>query len=137
MKKKKIPTNKSPRQDVLIVQQEMNGKMMWYVCIYVCVCVCVCVCIHMLCLVTQSFTIPWTIAHQAPLSMGILQTRILKRVVMPSSRGSSHLKIELSSPHCRQIPSHLSHRGSPLKSVCSTNLLYSTICLHSQEILIE
>ena len=43
MKKKKIPTNKSPRQDVLIVQQEMNGKMMWHVCIYVCVCVCVCV----------------------------------------------------------------------------------------------
>ena len=31
----------------------------------------------------------WTIACQAPLSMGILQTRILEWVAMPSSRGSS------------------------------------------------
>ena len=33
------------------------------------------------------FVTPWTIAHQAPLSMQILQTRILKWVVMPSSKG--------------------------------------------------
>ena len=32
---------------------------------------------------------PWTVAHQAPLSMGILQARILEWVAMPSSRGSS------------------------------------------------
>ena len=31
---------------------------------------------------------PWTVAHQAPLSMGILQARILEWVAMPSSRGS-------------------------------------------------
>ena len=30
---------------------------------------------------------PWAIAHQAPLSMGIIQARILERVAMPSSRG--------------------------------------------------
>ena len=30
-----------------------------------------------------------TVAHQAPLSMGILQARILEWVAMPSSRGSS------------------------------------------------
>ena len=30
-----------------------------------------------------------TVAHQAPLSMGILQARILEQVAMPSSRGSS------------------------------------------------
>ena len=44
------------------------------------------------CLVTQSgLTLcdPWTVARQAPLSMGILQARILKWVAMPSSRGSS------------------------------------------------
>ena len=35
------------------------------------------------------FAILWTIAHQAPLSMGILQARILDWVAMPSSRGSS------------------------------------------------
>ena len=32
---------------------------------------------------------PWTIAHQAPLSMGILQARILEWVAMLSSKGSS------------------------------------------------
>ena len=30
---------------------------------------------------------PWTVAHQAPLSMGIFQARILEWVAMPSSRG--------------------------------------------------
>ena len=35
------------------------------------------------------FATPWTIAHQAPLSMGLLQARILEWVAMPSSRGSS------------------------------------------------
>ena len=32
---------------------------------------------------------PWTVTHQAPLSMGILQARRLERVAIPSSRGSS------------------------------------------------
>ena len=31
----------------------------------------------------------WTAAHQAPLSMGILQTRIVEWIAMPSSRGPS------------------------------------------------
>ena len=31
----------------------------------------------------------WTVAHQAPLPLGILQARILKWVAVPSSRGSS------------------------------------------------
>ena len=31
----------------------------------------------------------WTVAYQAPLSIGILQARILEWVVLPSSRGSS------------------------------------------------
>ena len=35
------------------------------------------------------FATPWTAAHQNPLSMGILQARILEWVAMPSSRGSS------------------------------------------------
>ena len=34
-----------------------------------CVCVCVCVCVCMLSRV-QLFATPWTLAHQAPLSMG-------------------------------------------------------------------
>ena len=44
------------------------------------------------CLVAQSCpaVTAWTVAHQAPLSMGILQARILAWVVILSSRGSSH-----------------------------------------------
>ena len=39
-------------------------------------------------LVIQLFATPWTLAHQAPLSMGILQARILEWVDVSSSRGS-------------------------------------------------
>ena len=35
---------------------------------------------------------PWTVAHQAPLSMGVLQARILEWVTMPSFRGSSQAR---------------------------------------------
>ena len=35
------------------------------------------------------FATPWTVARQVPLSMGILQARILEWVAMPSCRGSS------------------------------------------------
>ena len=41
------------------------------------------------------FVTPWTIIHQAPLSMGILQARILEWVAMPSSRGSSRPRDEI------------------------------------------
>ena len=37
----------------------------------------------------QLFAIPQTVIHQAPLSMGILQARILDWVTIPSSKGSS------------------------------------------------
>ena len=39
--------------------------------------------------VTSDSLIPWTAARQVPLSMGILQARILEWVAMPSSRVSS------------------------------------------------
>ena len=54
-----------------------------------------------LCLVTQlclNFVTPWTVAHQAPLSMGILQARILEWVAMPTSRGSSQPTVQTWSP---------------------------------------
>ena len=37
----------------------------------------------------QLFATPWTAAGQAPLSLGILQARMLDWVAMPCSRGSS------------------------------------------------
>ena len=48
--------------------------------------------------VSNSVT-PWTVAFQAPLSMGILQARILERVAMPSSRGSSQPRDQTQVSH--------------------------------------
>ena len=42
---------------------------------------------------------PWTVARQAPLSMGILQARILEWVAMPSSRGSFLLRDRTQVSH--------------------------------------
>ena len=57
---------------------------------HVCVCVCVCVCVYVsLFSPVQLFATPWTVAHQAPLSMGILQARILEWIAIPFSRGYS------------------------------------------------
>ena len=39
--------------------------------------------------VSDSFVTPWTVACQAPLSMGFLQVRILEWVATSSSRGPS------------------------------------------------
>ena len=57
---------------------------------------------------------PWTVAHQAPPSMGILQARILEWVAMPSSGGSSQPRDQTPGLlHCRWILYYLSHKGSP------------------------
>ena len=46
-------------------------------------------CVRSHSVVSNSFETPWTIAHWAPLSMGIIQARILEWVDLPSSRASS------------------------------------------------
>ena len=61
-----------------------------------------------------------TVAHQAPLSMGILQARILEWVAISSSRGSSQPRIQ----HWRQILYRLRHQGSP-RSVLIFRVLFS------------
>ena len=45
----------------------------------------------------QLFATSWTVALQAPLSMGILQARRLEWVAMPSSRGSSRPRDQTQS----------------------------------------
>ena len=50
-----------------------------------CVCVCVCVCVYLSLQSRPALCDLWTIAHQACLSSGTLQARILEWVVMPSS----------------------------------------------------
>ena len=73
-------------------------------------CVCVCSCTVR----TKSlshvwlFATLWTVAHQATLSMGILQAGILQWVAMPSSMGSSKPRFP-----ALQADSSLSHQESP------------------------
>ena len=52
------------------------------------------------------FVTPWTVTHQAPLSLGSLQGRILEWVAMPSSRG-------FSKPRDRTQVSHIVGRFLP------------------------
>ena len=47
----------------------------------------------------QLFATPWTVVRQAPLSVGILQARLLERVAMPSSRGSSQPRDQTQVSH--------------------------------------
>ena len=63
-----------------------EGKAQQSCCLCVCVFACVCVCVHAISHV-QLFATPWIVAPQAPLSMGILQARILERIAISYSRG--------------------------------------------------
>ena len=69
-----------------------------------------------MCLVShvQLFVTAWTGAHQASLSMGILQARILEWIAMPTSRGSSQPRDRTQGLHCRWFLYHLSQQGSSL-----------------------
>ena len=54
-----------------------------------------------LCIIPQSCPTlcdPWTVAQQAPLSMRILQARILEWVAIPSFRGSSQSRYQTQVP---------------------------------------
>ena len=60
------------------------------VCMCVFVCVCVCVCVHAQSLLTLwLFAIPWTVTHQAFLSMGFSWQELLEWVAISYSRGAS------------------------------------------------
>ena len=72
------------------------------------------------CLVTSVMSdcvTPWTVALQAPLSLGIFQARIqvgchaLLQGLFPTQGSNPGL------PHFRQILYHLSHQGSPFNNV--------------------
>ena len=72
------------------------------------------------------FATLWTIAHQAPFSMGILQARILEWAAMPSSRESFQPKDQthISYISCigRWVLYHYCYLGSPRPSESSENL---------------
>ena len=63
-----------------------------------------------------SFATPWSVPHQAPLSVGISQVGILEWVAISSSRDLSDPGIEPSSPAMQVDSSPLSHQET-LQSV--------------------
>ena len=95
-------------------------------CVCVCMFVCVCVYDHSVVSVTQScLTLGDSMDCSPPGSSvhEISQARILEWVAIPFSRGSSqHRDQNLGLPQCRQILSHLSHRGSPYVTIYIVNI---------------
>ena len=61
----------------------------------------------------QLFASPGTVAHRAPLSMGILQARILEWVAMPSSEDLPDLGTTSASLALQADSLLLSYRESP------------------------
>ena len=82
------------------LEGDVSYEVSYFYCVYLCTCVYVQVRneiepVHSsdeVCLVTSVVSdsaILWTVAHQAPLSMGIPQARILEWFAIPSSKGYS------------------------------------------------
>ena len=71
----------------------------------------------------QLFAIPWTIAHQDPLSMEFSWQKYWSGLPFPSPGDLLHPEIELGLLHCKQILYHLSHQGSPTMHISSVQSL--------------
>ena len=79
------------------IQSSLSAGVYWEPVMLCCIVLC-----SIASVVSNSFVTPWAVACQAPLSMGILQARILEWVAMPSSRGSSQPRdqIHISGVAC-------------------------------------
>ena len=62
----------------------------------------------------QLFATPWTVAHQAPLSMGSSRQEYWSGLPFPSPGIFPTQGLNLGLLHCRQTPYPLSHQGSIL-----------------------
>ena len=81
----------------------------------VCVCVCVCVCELLSCV--WLFVASWTVAHQAPLSMGFSRK---KYWIVCHSLLQGIFPTQVLNPcllHCRWILYHLSHQRRPIMGI--------------------
>ena len=79
-----------------------------------------CVESHFICV--QLFAIPWTVAHQAPLSIVFSRQIYQGGLPFPSTGDLPDPGIEPGYLHCRQILYQLSYKGSPL-SVLASNIV--------------
>ena len=98
----------------------------------VCVCVCACTLSHFS--HVQLFATLWTVAHQAPLSMGFSRQRILEWVAMPSSRGSSRPRDRTHIPYISCIGERVLYHLCHLEVVKQNSKLrmYVKLCTSKQ-----
>ena len=77
----------------------------------------------------QLFAIPWTVAHQASLSIRFSKQEYWSGLPFPSPGDLPNPGIEPGSPRYRQMLYHLSHQGSPLygRSMFNFFFFYFTI----------
>ena len=66
------------------------------------------VCKSLICV--RLFATPWTVAHQAPLSMEFSRQEYWSRLPFPSPGDLPNQESNPCLLHCRQIPYHLSYR---------------------------
>ena len=80
----------------------------------------------------QLFETLWTVAHQAPLSLGIVQAGILESVAMPFCKGPSLPRDQTCSmaPALQADSLTLSHQGSPHFKDTSQQLCKSFLLMH-------
>ena len=69
-----------------------------------------------------TLVILWTVARQAPLSMGFFQARMLEWVAISFSRGIFPTQgLNLCLLHCKQILYRLSYQGGPKCLIYTTS----------------
>ena len=91
---------------------------------------CTCICILSFFSHVWLFVTLWTIAFQDPLSMRILQARILEWVAMLSSRGSSQPRGLLPLLHWQADSLPLAPPGKPHKNVCVHMCIHDFIYMY-------
>ena len=69
------------------------------------------------------FATPWTVAHQAPPSMGFSRQEYWSGLPFPSPGIFPTQGSNLGLPHCKQTLYHLSHQGSLKCSLSVSNFL--------------
>ena len=95
-----------------------TSKKITYMYIKTCVCVCVCVCAQSFSQV-RLFVIPWTIACQAPMSMGFSRQECWSGLPFPPPGDLPAPGIEPTSPALQEDSLLLSHQESPyIKTSC-------------------
>ena len=79
------------------------------------------VCVFLVARCVQLSVTPWTVTHQSPLPMGILQARILVGLLRPPPGDLTTQGLNPGFPHCRWILYGLSPRGN----LCVKQLVFS------------